>query len=59
MPVTVLWEDRDAIFPFEWSDQLDAFFQDYTLERLSGIGHFTPIEATDQFAQAIGRRLAN
>jgi hypothetical protein len=39
-PATVLWEDQDPIFPFEWSDQLDALFQDYTLERLSGIWTF-------------------
>jgi pimeloyl-ACP methyl ester carboxylesterase len=59
IPATVLWEDHDPIFPFEWSDQLHAFFQDYTLERLSGIGHFTPLEATDRFAEAIKRRLKN
>jgi hypothetical protein len=52
-PTTVLWEDKDPIFPFEWSDQLDIFFQNYTLERLSGTGHFTPLEATDRFAEAI------
>ncbi len=56
-PTTILWQDRDAIFPYRWSDQLDAFFQDYTLERLSGIGHFTPLEATDRFAEAIKQRL--
>jgi pimeloyl-ACP methyl ester carboxylesterase len=58
-PVTVLWEDQDAIFPFEWSDHLDAFFQDCTQERLSGVGHFTPLEATDRFVQAIRRRLCD
>jgi len=58
-PTTILWEDQDPIFPFGWSDQLDAFFQDYTLERLSGIGHFTPLEATDRFAKAIKQRLGN
>ncbi len=30
-----------------WSDQLGTCFQDYTLERLSWIGHFTPLDATD------------
>jgi pimeloyl-ACP methyl ester carboxylesterase len=58
-PTTVLWEDQDPIFPYEWSDQLDAFFQNYTLERLSGSGHFTPLEATDRFAEAIKQRLRN
>jgi pimeloyl-ACP methyl ester carboxylesterase len=58
-PTSILWQDQDAIFPYHWSDQLDAFFQDYTLERLSGIGHFTPLEATDRFAEAIKQRLAS
>ena len=58
-PATVLWQDQDPIFPFEWSDQLDAFFQNYALERLSGVGHFTPLEATDRFAEAIKQRLQN
>jgi pimeloyl-ACP methyl ester carboxylesterase len=58
-PTTILWQDQDAIFPYRWSDQLDAFFQDYTLERLSGIGHFTPLEATKRFAEAIRERLAD
>jgi pimeloyl-ACP methyl ester carboxylesterase len=58
-PTTILWQDQDPIFPYRWSDQLDAFFEDYSLERLSGIGHFTPLEATDRFAEAIKQRLAS
>jgi pimeloyl-ACP methyl ester carboxylesterase len=58
-PTTILWQDQDPIFPYRWSDQLDAFFQDYTLERLGGIGHFTPLEATDRFAEAIKHRLTS
>jgi hypothetical protein len=27
--------------PPSWSDQLDTFLNDYRLERLSGIGHYT------------------
>ena len=57
-PTTILWQDQDAIFPYRWSDQLDVFFRNYTLERLNGIGHFTPLEATDRFAEAIKQRLA-
>jgi pimeloyl-ACP methyl ester carboxylesterase len=59
VPTTVLWEDQDPIFPYEWSKWLDDFFADYTLERLSGIGHFTPLEATDRFVKAIKQRLEN
>jgi hypothetical protein len=29
-PTTILWQDQDPIFPYRWSDQLDAFFHDYT-----------------------------
>jgi pimeloyl-ACP methyl ester carboxylesterase len=58
-PTTMLWQDQDPIFPYRCSDQLDAFFENYSLERLSGIGHFTPLEATDRFAEAIKQRLAS
>jgi pimeloyl-ACP methyl ester carboxylesterase len=57
VPTTVLWEDQDPIFPYEWSNALDDFFGDYKLERLSGIGHFTPLEAADHFVNAIRQRL--
>jgi pimeloyl-ACP methyl ester carboxylesterase len=58
-PTTILWQDQDPIFPYRWSDQLDAFFHDYTLERLGGIGHLTPLEATDRFAEPIKQRLTS
>jgi pimeloyl-ACP methyl ester carboxylesterase len=58
-PTTILWQDQDAIFPYRWSDRLNAFFKDYNLERLNGVGHFTPLEATSRFAQAIKQRLAS
>jgi pimeloyl-ACP methyl ester carboxylesterase len=59
VPTTVLWEDQDPIFPYEWSNGLDDFFADYTLEKLSGVGHFTPLEATDRFVKAIKLQLGN
>jgi pimeloyl-ACP methyl ester carboxylesterase len=58
-PTTILWQDQDAIFPYRWSDRLDAFFKDYSLERLERVGHFTPLEATSRFAEAIKQRLAS
>lgn len=58
-PTTILWQDQDAIFPYRWSDRLDAFFKDYNLERLERVGHFTPLEATSRFAEAIKQRLAS
>jgi pimeloyl-ACP methyl ester carboxylesterase len=56
-PTTVLWQEHDPIFPLAWADRLDDFFTDYTYEQLSGVGHFTPLEATDAVAEAIKKRL--
>ena len=55
-PVTILWQTCDAIFPDAWSDRLDNFFTDYSLEKLRGVGHFTPLEATQKFAESILHR---
>jgi pimeloyl-ACP methyl ester carboxylesterase len=56
-PTTILWQEFDAIFPRAFSDRLDKFFTNYELELLDGVGHFTPIEAADRFAQVIKNRL--
>jgi pimeloyl-ACP methyl ester carboxylesterase len=53
----ILWQEHDPIFPIAWADQLDHFFTNYKFERLSGVGHFTPLEATEKFAAAIIERL--
>jgi pimeloyl-ACP methyl ester carboxylesterase len=52
-PTRVLWQEHDPIFPLAWSDRLGDFFTDHRLDRLPGVGHFTPLEATDTFAAAI------
>jgi pimeloyl-ACP methyl ester carboxylesterase len=57
-PTTVLWQEFDPIFPTQWSDRLDEFFADVSLEMLDGVGHFTPMEAPDRFASAIKQRIA-
>ena len=54
-PTTILWQEYDPIFPIVWSDRIDEFFANYTLEKLAGVGHFTPLEATERFALAIKR----
>ena len=54
-PATILWQEHDPIFPIVWSDRIDEFFANYTLEKLPGVGHFTPLEATERFASAIRR----
>ena len=52
-PVTVLWPEHDPLFPQAWSDRLDEFFADVTLELVDGAGHFSPLEAPAAFAEAI------
>jgi pimeloyl-ACP methyl ester carboxylesterase len=56
-PTTVLWPAHDPLFPPAWSDRLGEFFTDVTLQRLPGVGHFTPLEAPETFAAAIRARL--
>jgi pimeloyl-ACP methyl ester carboxylesterase len=53
VPTTILWPDRDPLFPQAWGDRLDDFFADVTLRQLSGVGHFVPLEAPQVFAGAI------
>jgi pimeloyl-ACP methyl ester carboxylesterase len=53
VPTTVLWPEHDPLFPRDWSDRLDDFFADVRLHNLDGIGHFTPLESTREFASAL------
>jgi len=53
METTVLWPTEDPLFPPSWGDRLDEFFTAATVRRLQGAGHFTPLEAPDEFAAAI------
>jgi pimeloyl-ACP methyl ester carboxylesterase len=57
-PITVLWPEHDPLFPRAWGDRLDEFFADVTLRDLEGAGHFSPLEAPEQFASAIRERLS-
>jgi pimeloyl-ACP methyl ester carboxylesterase len=52
-PTTVLWQEHDPLFPRAWADRLDVFFADTDLQELAGVGHFTPVEAPEAFADAI------
>ena len=52
-PTTVLWPEHDPLFPREWSDRLDEFFADFELVLIDGVGHFTPLEAPEEFARAV------
>jgi pimeloyl-ACP methyl ester carboxylesterase len=58
-PTSVLWSDHDPLFPREWSDRLDEFFTDATLNTVDGFGHFTPVECPEEFAELISRAFTN
>jgi pimeloyl-ACP methyl ester carboxylesterase len=53
VPTTVLWPGHDPLFPVPWSDRLDDFFDDARLRLLPSAGHFSPLEAPDEFAAEI------
>src|SRR6266571_9106840 len=53
VPTTVLWPEHDPLFPREWSDRLDEFFSAVDLRFVDGVGHFTPLECPQEFAEAI------
>ncbi|WP_068182658.1 alpha/beta hydrolase [Mycobacterium sp. UM_CSW] len=50
-PVTILWPDQDPLFPQTWSDTLDDFYADFTLEFLDNCGHFSPLESPDTWSK--------
>ncbi len=58
VPTSVLWPAHDPLFPADWSDRIGEFFSDATLTRLERAGHFSPLEAADAIASAIGDRLS-
>jgi pimeloyl-ACP methyl ester carboxylesterase len=58
VPVTILWPELDPLFPQAWGDRLGEFFSDVTLQALPGVGHFSPLEAPQEFASAIGDALS-
>ena len=57
VPTTVLWPDQDPLFPLAWSDRIAEFFADVEVRPLGGVGHFSPLEAPQAFADAIRHRL--
>ena len=52
VPTIVLWPDADVLFPVTWADRIDEWFVDARL-RVIQSGHFVPLEAPEQVAQAI------
>ncbi|QXE38043.1 alpha/beta hydrolase [Streptomyces sp. GMY02] len=52
-PITILWPDKDPLFPQEWSDTLSDFYSNYDLVLVKNAGHFSPLEAPDVWAEHI------
>lgn len=53
VPTTMLWPEKDSLFPIEWADRLPDYFKDATLTPVPDCGHFVPLEAPETFANAI------
>jgi pimeloyl-ACP methyl ester carboxylesterase len=53
VPTHVLWQELDPLFPRAWGDRLDEFYADVTLHPADGVGHFTPLEAPERFADTV------
>lgn len=49
----VLWPEHDPLFPTAWADRLDDYFVDVQLHTADGVGHFTPLECPEKFAELI------
>jgi pimeloyl-ACP methyl ester carboxylesterase len=56
-PTQVLWPEHDPLFPRAWGDRLDEFFADVTITDLPGVGHFSPLEAPEAWAEAVRAHL--
>ncbi|WP_084622449.1 alpha/beta fold hydrolase [Demequina oxidasica] len=52
-PTTMLWPTADPLFPLEWADRVGEYFTNATVLPVEGVGHFVPIEASREFANAI------
>lgn len=57
VPVTVLWPEHDPLFPRAWSDRVGEWYSDLDLRPLDGVGHFSPVEAPQVWADAVRERL--
>ena len=52
-PATVLWPDRDPLFPQDWADRMSEFFSNVRLRFADGAGHFAPLEFPAVIAEEI------
>ncbi|MDP4086908.1 MAG: alpha/beta hydrolase [Bacillota bacterium] len=54
---TVLWGEKDPVMLVDWSDRLGDYFDEFTLKKLSGVGHFVPFEAPPEVIKAVRKIL--
>lgn len=52
-PTTVLWPERDVLFPITWADRLDSYFAALRVCHVDNAGHFLPLECSKEFADAV------
>jgi pimeloyl-ACP methyl ester carboxylesterase len=52
-PTDVLLPQHDPLFPREWADRLDDYFVAARPHPVDGVGHFTPLECPEVFAELI------
>jgi pimeloyl-ACP methyl ester carboxylesterase len=53
VPTTILWPAHDPLFPVEWGDRVSEFFADAAVRVLPDSGHFVPLEAPEEIADAV------
>lgn len=53
VPTCVRWAERDALFPFSWTDRLGETFSNLDVALLPGVGHFPHREDPDRAATQI------
>ncbi len=53
VPAKVIWGARDPLFPPEFADQVTELLPGASVQVLDDVGHFTPIEAPAEMAEAV------
>ncbi|MCW0214722.1 MAG: alpha/beta hydrolase [Pseudonocardia sp.] len=57
VPAAVVWGAADPLFPPAFAEGLERTLPDHTLTMLQDVGHFVPIEAPEEVAEAVRRFL--
>ena len=53
LPATVLWGERDPLYPLRMADGLPQLLHRVDMRLLPDVGHFTPLEAAGEMADAV------